>query len=185
MTDSLIVKFVPEIEIDEGTSDTIVGLLSQCFPGEGHDGRDYFKQLPHHRILAYEDDRLVGHLGVDLRVMNLNGQAIRVFGAIDVCVAPDRQGLGIGTDLLQRFETVARHSNRVDFLFLLSKNPAIYEKLGYRRTKVQTTWLKIDQHKNYGLGIEQISDALLLYKAISDTQCQWNDGELDLLGYMY
>lgn len=177
------VEFLPEIEIDKSTSDAIVGLLAQCFPGEGHEGRDYFKQLPHHRFLAYQDERLVGHLGVDLRVMNLNGQAVKVFGAIDVCVAPDRQGSGIGTELLQRFETIARDSNRVDFLFLLAKNPAIYEKLGYKTTLLQTTWLKIDQHKNYGLGNELITDALLFYKAISDIQ--WNDGELDLLGYMY
>ena len=144
------IEFVPEIQIDEGMSRAAVELLTQCFPGAGHDGRDYFKQLPHYRLLAYEGDRLVGHLGVDLRVMNLNGQAVTVFGAIDVCVAPDRQslGIGIGTALLQRFETIARDSNRVDFLFLLSKNPAIYESVGYKKTTLRTKWLKIDQHEN-------------------------------------
>ena len=177
------IELIPEIQIDRTTSIAISGLLAECFPGEGHDGRDYFKQLPHHRLLAYEQERLVGHLGVDLRVMNLNGRPVRVLGAIDLCVAQDRRGLGIGTALLQRFETVARDSNRVDFLFLLSKNPAIYESLGYKTTSLRTVWLKIDQHINYGLGDERISDAYVLYKAISDLQ--WEDGDLDLLGYMY
>ena len=144
------IEFVPEIQISRDTSTAIVGLLAECFSGEGHDGRDYFKQLPHYRLLAYEQERLVGHLGVDLRMMNLNGQAVTVFGAIDVCVAPDRQGSGIGTGLLQRFEAIARDANRVDFLFLAAKNPAIYESLGYKKTTLRTKWLKIDQHKNLG-----------------------------------
>ena len=177
------IEFVSEIQIDKSTSKAIAKLLAMCFPGEGHEGRDYFKQLPHYRLLAYEDDRLVGHLGVDLRVMNLNGRAVTVFGAIDVCVVPDRQGSGIGTAILQRLETIARDSNRVDFLFLVSKNPLIYEKLGYKKTTVRTQWLKIDQHKNYGVGNELITDASMLFKAISDKKRV--DGELDLLGYMY
>jgi len=177
------IEFVPEIQVDNSTSAAIVELLAQCFPGEGHDGRDYFKQLPHYRLLAYEEERLVGHLGVDLRMMNLNGQAVTVFGAIDVCVSPDRQGSGIGSALLKRFEAIARDSNRVDFLFLVSKNPAIYKSLGYKKTTLRTKWLKIDQHKNLGVGDELITDAFFLYKTISDNQ--WSDGELDLLGYMY
>ena len=177
------IEFVPELQIDQSTSNAISVLLGQCFTGEGHEGRDYFKQLPHYRLLAYEDERLVGHLGVDLRVMNLNGQAVTVFGAIDVCVSPDRQGSGIGSELLRQFETIARDSNRVDFLFLVAKNTAIYESLGFKKTNLRTKWLKIDQHKNYGVGNELITDAFFLFKAISDTQ--WKDGELDLLGYMY
>ena len=179
------IEFVPEIEIDKSTSSAISELLAQCFPdfsGE-YGGRAYFKQLPHYRLLAYEDQRLIGHLSIDLRVMNLNGQAVTVFGAIDFCVSPNRQGSGIGSELLREFETVARDSNRVDFLFLVADNPAIYESMGYQATTVRTKWLKIDQHKNYGVGDELIADAFMMYKAISDTQ--WKDGELDLLGYMY
>jgi len=182
-------EFVPDFQINKTTSDAIKGLLSACFPDEDFHGRDYFKQVPHHRIIAYEADRLVGQLSIDNRVMNLNvnlnGQAVNVFGVIDLCVTPDRQGMGIGTALLQEFETIARGSSRIDFLFLVSKTPLIYKNLGYKTTTLQVSWMKIHEVKqvNYGVATEQISDAFFCYKEISDKR--WKDGELDLLGYMY
>jgi len=176
---------IPDFELDECQSEAIARLLPLCFPDsvEDYKGRDYFKQLPHHRLLAYRSGRLVGHLGIDFRMMNLNGNAIAVFGALDVCVAPDSRRLGIGTALLQRFEAIARSSGRVDFLFLVSNEPAFYERLGYRTTTLRTTWMKVDQHENFGVATEDISDASFLQKSIS--AAKWEDGKLDLLGYMY
>ena len=176
---------IPEFEVDENQSEDIAELLSVCFPDHKDDyrGRDYFKQLPHHRLLAYHDRKLIGHLGIDHRVMNLNGNPIRVFGALDLCVSPDLRRIGIATELLQRFETVALDSGRVDFLFLVSNDPGFYERRGYKKTILRTTWLKIDQHLNFGVATEDISDATFLQKSISNAE--WTDGKLDLLGYMY
>ena len=176
---------IADFAIDENQSKEIARLLSVCFPNHKDDyrGRDYFKQLPHHRLLAYSSGKLIGHLGIDFRVMNLNDKPVRVFGAVDVCVAPENRKTGIATTLLRRFEEVARDSGRVDFLFLVSNEPGFYERLGYETTMLRTTWLKLDQHSNFGVATEEISDASFLYKSISNAQ--WNDGELDLLGYMY
>lgn len=176
---------IPDFELDEAQSKSIARLLSVCFPDHDDDyrGRDYFKQLPHHRLLAHSGDQLIGHLGIDFRVMNLNNSAVNVFGAIDLCVSPDNRRTGVGSALLQRFEAIARKSGRVDFLFLAADEPGFYERLGYRQTVLETTWLKVDQHASFGVATEDISNTFFLQKSVSTAE--WKDGKLDLLGYMY
>lgn len=180
----MTLTLINEFQIDTNTSKEINELLQSVFADIDFRGRDYFKQLPHYRLLAQKDERLVGHLGIDYRVMNLNGHAVKVFGVIDLCVSPAAQGQGIGKQLMLEFEAIAqRHANKIDFLFLVTDTPNFYAKLGYQQTKITTTWLKIDHHENYGLDTERIEDALFMIKPVSDKQ--WADGDLDMLGYMY
>jgi len=177
-------EFINEFQIDKTTSKKINALLKRCFPDTEYEKRDYFKQLPHYRILAKEGEHIIGQLGIDFRVMNLNGEAFRVFGVVDLCVDPEFQRKGIGKKLMIEFETIAKkHTDKIDFLFLVADESEYYEKLGFKKTNITTTWLKIDEHKNYGMGSEKIEDAFFLIKNISNKQ--WKDGDLDLLGYMY
>ena len=176
--------FINTFEIDKKTNAQIKYLLQSCFPEAEYRQRTYYKQLSHYRILATENEQLVGQLGIDYRVMNLNGEAVKVLGVIDLCVSPSLQNKGIGTKLMQKFEAVAkRHSDNIDFLFLVTDSAVFYERLGFRKTKLTITWLKIDQHNNYGQGTEMIDDAFFMIKAVSDKV--WKDGDLDMLGYMY
>lgn len=177
-------KFINEFQIDETTSKKINILLKKFFPDAEYENRDYFKQLPHYRILAKEGEHIIGQLGIDFRTMNLNGEAVRVFGVVDLCVDPEFQRRGIGRKLMIEFETLAKkHADKIDFLFLVTDHSGYYEKLGFKKTIITTNWLKIDEHKNYGLGNEKINDAFFLIKNISNKP--WEDGDLDLLGYMY
>ena len=93
-------------------------------------------------------------------------------------------GKGVGKKLLMEFEAIAqKFSHRIDFLFLVSDEPSYYQKLGYFQTKLTTSWLKIDNHRNYGIGTEAITDTCFLVKSVSGKN--WEDGVLDMLGYMY
>lgn len=176
--------FINEFEIDSKTSKQINQLLQSCFSFVDYNGFDYFKQMPHYRILVKENGKVIGHLGIDFRAMNLNGEAIHVFGVKALCVDSHYQGQGIGKLLLAEFEAIAtRNSHKIDFLFLVTESPKYYEALGYQQVNVTTTWLKIDQHINYGLGTEKIEDVAFMVKQISDKK--WMNGNLDLLGYMY
>ena len=112
--------FINTFEIDKKTNAQIKYLLQSCFPEAEYRQRTYYKQLSHYRILATENEQLVGQLGIDYRVMNLNGEAVKVLGVIDLCVSPSLQNKGIGTKLMQKFEAVAkRHSDNIDFLFFV------------------------------------------------------------------
>jgi len=176
--------FINAFEIGEKTNEQLKNLLQSCFPEAEFQQRTYFKQLPHYRILATENEQLVGHLGIDYRVMNLNGEAVKVFGVIDLCVSESVRGRGIGSKLMREFEAIATKSHhQIDFLFLVTETAKFYENLGFQQSKLTVTWLKIDQHNNYGQGTEAIDDAFFMIKAVSDKT--WQDGDLDMLGYMY
>lgn len=170
----------------------VAALVQRVFPEEEFRGRHYFKQLAHARILlragaahpTAAPGQLLGQVGLDYRTMALNGMPIRVLGLIDVVVAPEYQGQGLGRRLLDEAEAVAlAHSHNVDALFLVSDVHAFYERAGFRLTRQTVTWLAIDQHKNYGLKTQREDDCLMV-KPLNGFV--WpEEGELDMLGYWY
>ena len=83
-------------------------LVQVAFPGSPPD-RPYFKLRPHFRFLAWNDDTLVGHLGVDHRVIRVGAEALSIFGIIDLCVTTSYQHRSLATQLLQQLEAWARH----------------------------------------------------------------------------
>ena len=177
-------KFFSEFEVDKKTSIEISALLKRCFPAADYHRGPYFKQLPHYRLLAYENGKLIGQLGMDLRMMNMNGEAVCVLGVVDLCVHPEFRGAGVGKSLMAQYEAIAsQHADRIDFLFLVTDLPGYYEKLGFTIADIKTVWLKIHRHKNHGIADEKISDAKFMVKSVSGKE--WVDGDLELLGYMY
>lgn len=179
------VDFINEFQLNQQTQAEVAELRAICFPDSSGKGRTYFKQLPHYRLLLRnEQNKTVGQVGIDYRIMNLNGEVVTVMGVIDLAVHPDYRGYGHGAWLIKEMEKLATDNpNNVDFIFLVTDIPAFYEKLGYATTTVHTTWLKIHQGKNYGLGNEMVTDCYLMYKQMGKKQ--WADGELDWLGYWY
>lgn len=178
------IDFVNEFEIKEKVKIELNNLLSICFTDTIYNERTYFKQLPHYRLIMKLDNKVIGQLGIDYRVMNLNGNLIKVFGVIDLAVHPNFQKRGFGINLMKELELIAiKNKQNIDFLFLTTDNPLFYEKIGYIKTINKVDWLKIDQGKNYGLGSEVINDSILMFKKIGIKN--WKDGELDMLGYWY
>ncbi|MCH2045523.1 MAG: GNAT family N-acetyltransferase [Saprospiraceae bacterium] len=177
-------KFYTELEITRELSEQINALLQASFSEVDYEGRDYFKQLPHYRIVAFDQKKVIGHLSLDLRVMNLNQETVHVLGVVDLCVDPNFKGQGIGQALLDYAENIAQKSpNKVDFLLLVADDDRLYQKVGFQRISIETQWLKLHQHQNYGVGKEKIEDAFFLIKSVHGRT--WENGSLDYLGYMY
>jgi len=170
-----------EFELTDEIQDQIALLLQKCFPETEYHGLHYFKQLPHYRLLAYEDEMLIGHLGVDYRIMRLNDQPIKVFGVIELCVLEEKRNHYIGSFLLEEVEKLAINAN-ADFLFLFSKVGSVYEKHNFKYVENICTWLKIHQHRSIGIADEFLKDEMMV-KEISNKK--WEAGNLDLLGYLY
>ncbi|MBL7785415.1 MAG: GNAT family N-acetyltransferase [Chitinophagales bacterium] len=176
--------FIQELCIDAITKQQIAALLQICFPEVAFNGRTYFKQLPHYRLLLKENEQLLAQVGLDYRVMTLNAQAINVLGIIDLAVTPEWQGKGIGTKLLKAVDQLVNtHIHNVDFLFLVADKHQFYEKNGYHLTQQTVKWLAMEEHTNYGIK-EQYIDDCLMYKQVG--QAVWIDNAyLDMLGYWY
>ncbi|HEY0262386.1 MAG TPA: GNAT family N-acetyltransferase [Chitinophagales bacterium] len=176
--------FKNEFEIDAKTKDELNKLLVLCFPETNYHGRTFFKQMPHYRLILYENKQVIGQLAIDYRSMNLNGELVNVMGIIDLAILPGFQGKGYGTLLMNEFEKIAsNNANNIDFLFLVTDKSKFYKRLGYKATSLVVSWLKIHQTVNYGIGKEEVNDCTLMYKSIGNNI--WCDGELDMLGYWY
>lgn len=177
------IEKVFECDINYELEAKIQKLLIDSFVGIYPSKRIYFKQLPHIRFLAFnEEDQLIGHVGLDYRVMNLDGKPIRVLGVIDLCVAQSTRSQGLGSTLLLEIDkfTVGRN---IDFILLFADNMTLYLKNGYKSVKNRCKWLKIDDETQltYGIGYESINELMIKEVGCSN----WNKGNLDFLGYLY
>lgn len=177
------IKRVYDYEIDDALRKNIQELLLECFEDDYPKERIYFKQLPHFRYLILNNEnKLVAQVALDYRVMNLNGNPVRVLGVIDLFVTKEYRSNGLGSLLLSEIEKFSQNK-LIDFLLLFADNKNLYLKNGYRSVENKCKWLKIDNENQstLGLGVEVISE--LMIKELGNVK--WHNGELDLLGYLY
>jgi predicted N-acetyltransferase YhbS len=177
-----IVK-INEYEIDLQKSAEIQSLLTECFPGIYPENRIFFKQVPHFRLLAHDEmGMLVGHAGLDYRVMNLDGKHVRVLGLIDLCVKREYRSQGIASQLLKYLDEFSLNNN-IDFILLFADDPSVYRLNGFISAANECRWLKINDEVLMSLAIgEEVIGELMIKETGS---ISWSDGSLDMLGYLY
>ncbi|WP_417380776.1 GNAT family N-acetyltransferase [Gimesia sp.] len=169
-----------EYDINPQLHDKITELRNACFP-EDSKPRSYFKQLPHFRYLAYEDGILVGQMGIDHRVISVGKSVFSIFGVIDLCISRSYRSRGIASELLEQLSALAEEKG-IDFLFLVADDHRLYETHGFQIISTSLTWLRIDEHKNYGVGSERIEKELMIKQTGKKV---WPDEPVDLLGYLF
>lgn len=144
--------------------------------------RRYFKQLPHLRLIAYEDQQIIGQFGLDFRVMNMDGTPIHVLGIIDLCVREEVRGRGVGRALMEKVIAFGEEYP-IDFLLLFADRPDLYERIGFHTVSNTCTWLQINDENQATRGIGEARFEELMIRQVGDKR--WTDGKLDLLGYLY
>ncbi|MGR3763083.1 GNAT family N-acetyltransferase [Rossellomorea sp. NS-SX7] len=177
------IKQVYEYDIDRELRAELQRLLTESFEDDYPRDRIYYKQLPHFRFIAYDDHgQLAGQAGLDYRIMNVNGERVKVLGIIDLCVAKDHRSQGIGSILLSEIEAFCKN-RAVDFLLLFADKKDLYIKAEFKSPQSKCKWLQINDvnQTTYGIGHDKISE--LMIKEVGDRK--WEDGEVDLLGYLY
>lgn len=175
------IRCINEVDVGRALDGEIADLRKACFP-ELVERRSYFKQLPHFRYLAFSGDRLVGHLGVDFRVVSIGGLAAKILGGIDLCVAEKHRGGGIGSMLLEKLTSLGAEKG-VDFILVFADDHRLYERNGFFLVQADVAWLRIDEHRNYGVASEKIEGELMV-KQLGERE--WPSGApLDLLGYLF
>ena len=158
----------------------LASLLEACFP-DTFEGRTYFKQLPHARLLMREQD-LIAQVALDLRVIRVGSDFLRVLGIIDLCVAPGHRGRGLAGRLLQAAEATASDW-AAEFTVLFADRPTLYQRNGYQSPDpAPVTWLGIEDRVSCGQLHRDFSGTLWC-KSISGKT--WPPGPIDLLGYLF
>ncbi|NUU76770.1 GNAT family N-acetyltransferase [Paenibacillus xylanilyticus] len=170
------------MELNNELSVQLQQLLVASFPEIYPEDRMYFKQVPHSRLLVMDaEHRLIGHVGLDYRTMNLNGTAIRVLGVIDLCISVTHRSKGIASMLLGEVDKLSKQN--VDFILLFADHVNLYVRNGYQSVKNRCKWLKIDHTTLTTVGIgDQVMDGLMMKQAGT---VPWDEGELDFIGYLY
>jgi GNAT superfamily N-acetyltransferase len=181
-SDNLEIQVLIEHEIPAETIAEIAGLLELCFPNT-FEGRAFCKQLPHFRLLLWDRGVLTGQLGVDSRVIHIDGRMIlKIFGIIDLCVHPQQRGSGMASLLLSKAEEIGRMYDR-DFLVLMADRHDVYLKAGFTRVEpASTKWLAIDELKSVEVIRRNLADCFLVKPLSAQT---WPCGEIDMLGYLF
>jgi GNAT superfamily N-acetyltransferase len=159
----------------------VAQLLDRCFP-ETFQGRSYFKQVPHVRLLLWRRDTLIGHAGLDHRVIRIGDAVTRVTGILDLCVDPRYWRVGRGSALLRFAEALARRG-QTEFLILFADRADLYLRNGFQPVEpAMVTLLAIDERASQSMQRRDFSGTLMA-KAISESR--FPAGEIDLLGYLF
>ncbi|MEM7758645.1 MAG: GNAT family N-acetyltransferase [Cyanobacteria bacterium P01_A01_bin.40] len=176
-------KIIKLIEHDIGTNahSQITKLRNICFPNSKKN-RSYYKQLPHFRYLAYDNEQLIGQMGVDHRVISVGDSIFSIFGVIDLCVIPNYQRQGIATQLLNILTKLAEEKS-IDFLLLVADNDKLYAKNGFKYVSSYCSFLRIHEYQNYGVAFEKIENEFMVKQIGKKSWRQ--DGLMDLLGYRF
>jgi predicted N-acetyltransferase YhbS len=154
---------VAEYEFTPGQRELIRALLRESVPGYPH--RSYFKQLPQFRLLLQRDDELVGQVGVEHRVIRTGDSPLRIFGVIDLCVAPTARSQGLGSRLLGEVETLARSAG-VDAIILFADDARLYLSAGYQPAPNPVRWLMINEHESFDVAERSVEG--LMVKMLCD-----------------
>jgi len=174
------IQRLEEFQIEQGLQAQLGYLLSECFPDYPED-RSFFRQLPDFRYLAWMDQQLVAHMGVEHRIINNEEQLLRIFGIIDLCVAPAFQHQKLASRMLHLLEQLAV-DHGIDFLVLVAKDHDFYTHNGFEVVDNRCRWLMIHQDQTFGITSRSLHRSLLV-KATGDKQ--WLPGLTDFLGHIF
>ncbi len=177
----MVLHRVEEFQISEALHTKIQSLLQVSFESYPI-AQDFLHQKPAFRYLLLDDKTLVGHLAVDYRIIQLDGQPISIFGITDLCVHPDHQHRQAASKLIKALEELAL-KHKVEALVLFSNMFSFYEKLGFQKQNNKCRWLMIQNHVSLGVARRSLEDCLMV-KMLADKA--WSEEkELDLLGHVF
>jgi len=171
-------------ENDLGSSDRlqIRDLLTAAFPNHTSlwRERDFWGGPLEYRLLLRDiSGRLVGHLGFANRLIEVDGQRIKIAGIGAVAILPEAQGLGWGRRLIAQLATHLRAEADVEFGFLQCRDVVVpfYERLGFCRIAQLVRSFDPQQLR------WQTDDAAALILPVTAGIDRWpRDGIVDLMG---
>ena len=168
------IERIEEFQIHSTLRQAISNLLKDSFQGYPND-RIFYKQLPAFRFLAWSNGNLIGHLGIEHRIINNAGQLLNIFGIVDLCVHLAHQHQKIATRLLKKVENLAT-SNHIDFLLLNASEHNLYESNGFACVQAKCRWLLINKHQTLGVADRTLKQTIMI-KRLGNKE--WQNGPLD------
>ena len=160
--------------------EALAGLLRRCFPRSraGFDGASsWLSARPELRVVGYEGERPVAHLGVLRRFVQV-GDGAQLVGDVGlVAVDPDRQGSGLGAELLDRGAAALRGLDLpFGFLTCGEQVAGFYATAGWVRVDNPVRMIRRDQRV-------QVYGGVAMVLPVRAGMSEWPAGGLDRNGY--
>ena len=174
------VRLVAEADLTPEDDAAIRDLLVAAFPGvrERFLRRSWWGSRPDHRLLLVQGERLLAHLGVERRVIEVGSADVVVAGIGAVAVHPDVQRQGLGRRLIEELLRVLLTDVPVSFGYLTSgpADAAFYRAVGL--TRIDATV----RYKDPDSGAWEVSDPLNFVLPAGSPLAAWPPGPIDLRG---
>jgi predicted N-acetyltransferase YhbS len=125
----MLIERIPEWHMTAADEAEIADLLARCFPTD-FGGRSFFTHHHHLRLVVRQGGRIVGHMALVWRSVDLGSRRVTVAGLAEVATDPGQRGKGIAAALLQAAIEDARNSP-AEFLLLFGV-ARVYAGAGFR-----------------------------------------------------
>lgn len=149
---------VPEIELSDQQKQGAEELERQCFSDvDPKEGEECFCAESFARILAYNNNELVGCLTLHKRNMKFDGRELVLGGAVGACVAEYVRGRGIATKMMKK-ELEILGEQKCDVACLnadsVKRKTAyrLYQRLGFKLMKRKISFEDIHGNIRYDTG---------------------------------
>ena len=122
------IERIEEMRLTPEDEQGIVTLLHRAF-GTDFDGRSYYKQRHHLRLVWRDDGRIIGHMALCMRDVRLADRLTPIIGLAEVATDPDHRGRGIASALMVAAIEEAKAS-LAEFFLLFGDQP-LYAASGF------------------------------------------------------
>ena len=119
---------IEEMRLTPEDETRIATLLDLCFDTE-FDGRSFFQQRHHTRLVIRDGDAVIGHMALSLRAIRMGDRLCHAVGLAEVATHPDHRGKGIASCLMQ--EAIAEARATIADFFVLFGTAPLYAASGF------------------------------------------------------
>ncbi len=127
-THPMQIERIEEIRLTPADEVAIAKLLDTAFDGS-FEGRSYFQNRHHTRLIIRDGNQVIGHMALGLRAIRMEDVLCTAVGLAEVATDPAHRGQGIASKLMQAAIAEARASV-ADFMILFGDEP-LYERAGF------------------------------------------------------
>ena len=173
------VERIEEMRLTAQDEAQIGNLLDAAF-GTGFDGRSYYQQRHHVRLVVREAGVIIGHMAVSLRAIRMGDALVQVAGLAEVASNPAHRGKGIASILMKAAIDEVRQSPAV--FFILFGNQPLYAGAGFVEKQNVLRYSSFIDVRT-GDAMDGIKDGLMVMQM---TDLEWDDDEIvDLVGHAF
>jgi hypothetical protein len=124
-------QFIDKFCLTEHQQNQIQALLQICFGTPTFlVTRTYYKQILSRRLLAWQSDDSVGHMGVEHRGISVAKIPLKIFGVIDLCIAPRYPFSRDCISICSNGQRCLENSTELRLLSSLQKTPVCMSVMG-------------------------------------------------------